>query len=90
LNRYLDNASALEYNASALESSRVGGLDDMARDAIYEKDRALFIQHKAEMQSQHDRLVAQLESRGGSPNSLKQFMNTAGFCSSLAVTTAPY
>ena len=71
LNRYLQDTIALE-------SSLVTGLEDMAGDAIHDEDRVMFETHKGETQTQYNRLVARLEARGGSVNSLKAFVNNIG------------
>ena len=71
LNRYLEDAIALE-------SSLVGGLQDMANDAIHDQDRLMFEEHKVQTESQKTRLEARLHARGGTVNSLKEWFNSLG------------
>ncbi len=71
LNRYLDDAIALE-------ASGITGLKDMVGEATDPQDAAMFQQHLAETERQKERLEALLHARGGTSNKLKDVMNKIG------------
>lgn len=71
INRYLDDAIALE-------AAGITGLADMAGEATDPQDAALFQQHLAETERQKARLEALLHARGGTSNKLKDVMNKIG------------
>jgi ferritin-like metal-binding protein YciE len=71
LNRYLQDAIALE-------GSLVAGLKDMASEATTPEDAQMFEMHRAQTESQKERLEQCLHARGGHHNKIKEVLNAIG------------
>ncbi len=71
INRYIEDLIALEAAGAA-------GLKDMAADATDPQDAAMFQEHMVLTESQKHRLEVRIAELGGTPNRLKDAMNTIG------------